>query len=130
MVGEDPWRCNDCRALESMSFAFDTPLVLRFRTSVPGLASLLLRLGDADPLPARFSPPVVESTALASVAVGASIAVELSSFPGDEPNILFSRPPELEKLRRLLPARLSDGVRGNAVTDLGRERARGDCCGF
>jgi hypothetical protein len=43
---------------------------------------------------------------------GPSMAATSSSLPGDEPNILFSRPPLLEKLRRLLPARLADWASG------------------
>ena len=115
VVGEEPLRCSDCFALENISLARDdTPLLRRF-FSVVGVepASLGLRSLEEDPLPAVPDTPgaplsVVGAAAGfgASLAVGPSTAASSSSLPGEVPNILFSRPPWLEKLRRLFPARL------------------------
>lgn len=108
-VGEPPWRCRVCFALENMSLAArETPLVL---LCLDAPASLFLRSEGVDVLPDRFSRPGVSSVDelaffCAPVGTGASMAVASSSFPGELPNILFNRPPWVEKLRRLLPARL------------------------
>ena len=109
-VGEEPCKWSEFFALENMSRARDTPL-LRLLGVVVGMGSVLLRSAVGDVL-LRFSlPAFVWSAALAfgasaSVGVEASTAEESSSLPGDVPNILFNRPPWLEKLLRLLPARL------------------------
>src|ERR1700712_3834033 len=39
MVGEEPCRCKDCLALEKMSFALDTLLLLRFFSAVEAFSS-------------------------------------------------------------------------------------------
>jgi hypothetical protein len=98
-----------------MSLARDTPLLLLF-FSPPAelLASLLLRSVGFEAL---FSDRLARVGVVSSVEAvaglfevstggGASMAVVSSSLPGDVPNILFNRPPWLEKLLRLLPARL------------------------
>jgi len=96
-----------------MSLAFATPLALRFLSDV-GLTS------SGDFISAAISPGCLSNPLFAPVGIvmceglcaagwGAS-ATASSSFPGvlELPNILFSSPPELEKLLRLLPARLTD----------------------
>jgi hypothetical protein len=109
-VGDEPCRWNVCFALDNISRARDTPLLLLFGALL-GVGSLFLRSAVGDAL-MRFSLPAfassVEEPLRASDGDGteASTAVVSSSFPGDVPNILFNRPPWLEKLLRLFPARL------------------------
>lgn len=109
-------KCNDCFALENISLARDTPLLRLFFSVLGFEASLALR---SSPLP---EPPIVESFVEAagagprgSFTAGPSFTATSSSFPGEVPNMRFSKPPLLEKLRRLLPARLKDS-RQRSVT--------------
>jgi len=98
--GEELRRCRDCRAFEMISLAFATPLLLRF-LSPAELLSVRSRRGL--PLLA-FSPLFCDSLPVSELAAKGSLLREDSeSFSDveDEPNILFSRPPWLEKLRRL-----------------------------
>ena len=119
LLGEEPGagaafglglKCSDCFALENMSLARDTPLLRRFFSVFGFEASLALR---SNPLPG--APPMAVSVVVAAGAgprespvAGPSLTASSSSFPGDDPNMRFSKPPLLEKLRRLLPARLKD----------------------
>jgi hypothetical protein len=112
-VGEDPWRFRDCFALENMSRARNTPLLRRFFSPLGVASSFAFRFEGLLP-PARLSPPLLDSAAGVDVEIFGGSATDVdstalsSSFPGvdEEPNILFNRPPELEKLLRLFPARL------------------------
>ena len=110
-VGEEPVKWSDCFALENMSRARETPLLRRFFSLDGGFVSLLLR-SEVDVLeallPARFLSSVPVSLAgetLSDSVAGLESIAESSSLLA-LPNILFKRPPCVEKLLRLLPAGL------------------------
>jgi len=119
--GEELRRCRDCRAFEMMSLAFATPLLLRFLSPAK-----LFSVRSARGLPLlAFSPLFCDSLPLSELAAEGSLSREDSeslSDVEDEPNILFSRPPWLEKLRRLasLTAAGVGGVWGRGGEEGGR----------
>lgn len=110
----DEVRCNDCLALDSISLALRTPLLLLFLSPDWLVSSTFFFVPWPAPVFAFLSPSFEDS--LVRRGLG---CFEVSVDPGDIaeessllleaaelPNILFRSPPWPEKLLRLFPARL------------------------